>query len=245
MGDSPVFADPTIAGSSDGTNLQPLAPGGTSPWLGGLVWPYRQTLTNTPVRVQQSGGYEGMAASPDGRKLYTVLEKPLAGNTTRTVLVAEFDIAHRAYTGNTWNYPLDPTTSSVPDFQLYAPGRGVVIERDNSTGNTIGIKHVYAIDLGAPGGTVSKTLVADLLHLADPAGIARHDPFAQPGDLIGDPGQFAMPYVTIEAVVVLDRRHLVIANDNNYPFSVGRHLGTGHTDDDDFASIALDHPLPG
>ena len=64
-------------------------------------------------------------------------------------------------------------------------------------------------------------------------------------DLVGDPGQFAMPYVTIESVVVLDRAHLVIVNDNNYPFSVGRHLGTGRTDDNDVIEIALGQPLPG
>jgi glycerophosphoryl diester phosphodiesterase len=87
--------------------------------------------------------------------------------------------------------------------------------------------------------------VADLLHLADPAGIARRDRFAQPGDLVGDPGQFAMPYVTIEAVVVKDRRTLVIVNDNNYPFSIGRHVGTQRTDDNDVIAIRLGSALPG
>jgi glycerophosphoryl diester phosphodiesterase len=244
MGDSPVFADRTIPGSSDGTNLQPVTPGGTSPWLGGLVWPYRQTLTNTPGKVQTSGGFEAMAISPDGRTLYPVLEKPLAGSTTGTALVAEFDIASRRYTGRTWSYPFDPTGISVPDFQLYAPDRGVVIERDNSTGTTAGLKKVYAVRLGAPGTALVKTPVADLEHLADPAGIARRDRFARPGDVVGDPGQFAMPYVTIEAVVVTDPRHLVIVNDNNYPFSIGRHVGAGVTDDDDFIAVRLDAPLP-
>jgi glycerophosphoryl diester phosphodiesterase len=243
VGDFPVYADPAIPGSDDGTNLQPVRPGGNTPWLGGLRWPYRQTLTNEPVRVQQSGGYEGMAISADGRRLYPVLEHQLDG-VGRTLLVAEFDIARRAYTGNTWNYPLDPTTSSVPDFQFYAPNRALALERDNSTGTTLGVKLVYAVTFGAPGSTLTKTRVADLLHLADPAGIARHDPFAQPGDLVGDPGEFAMPYVTIESVLAPDRGHLIIVNDNNYPFSVGRHLGTRTTDDDDFIRITLNQPLP-
>jgi glycerophosphoryl diester phosphodiesterase len=91
---------------------------------------------------------------------------------------------------------------------------------------------------------VTKTPVADLLHLADPAGIARRDRFAQPGDLVGAPGEFAMPYVTIESVVVRDPRTLVIANDNNYPFSIGRHVGTQRTDDDDLVAIRLDRALP-
>jgi glycerophosphoryl diester phosphodiesterase len=103
---------------------------------------------------------------------------------------------------------------------------------------------VYAVTLPAGGGTVTKTPVADLLHIADPAGIARRDRFAQPGDLVGEPGQLAMPYVTIEAVVVQDPRTLVIVNDNNDPFSVGRHIGTKHTDDNDWIKIRLDHALP-
>lgn len=240
-GDSPIFADPAIAGSGDGGNLQPV--GGNTPWLGGLIWPWRHTLQTDPANVPASGGYEGMAISPDGRTLYPALEKPLVG-TTGTTRIAEFDIRSRSFTGTTWSYPLDPTGVSLTDLQLYAPGHGVVIERDGSTGTTTGLKQVYAVTLPAGGGTVTKAPVADLLHIADPAGIARRDRFAQPGDLIGEPGQLAMPYVTIEAVVVKDPRTLVIVNDNNDPFSVGRHVGTKHTDDNDWIEIRLDHALP-
>ncbi|HEY6744223.1 MAG TPA: glycerophosphodiester phosphodiesterase family protein, partial [Mycobacteriales bacterium] len=241
-GDSPIFADPTIAGSGDGGNLQPV--GGNTPWLGGLIWPWRHNLATDPARVQASGAYEGMAISPDGRRLYPALEKPLAGSADNTALIYEFDIRSRSFTGTTWSYPFGPGGISLPDLQLYAPGRGVAIERDNSTGTTTGLKEVYAVTLPAGGGTVAKAPVADLLHIADPAGIARRDRFAQPGDLIGEPGQLAMPYVTIEAVVVKDPRTLVIVNDNNDPFSVGRHLGTKRTDDNDWIKIRLDHALP-
>jgi glycerophosphoryl diester phosphodiesterase len=241
-GDSPIFADPAIAGSGDGGNLQPV--GGNTPWLGGLIWPWRHNLTTDPALVQASGAYEGMAISPDGRTLYPATEKPLVGSTDNTALIFEFDIRSRSFTPTTWSYPFGPGGISLPDLQLYAPGRGVAIERDNSTGTTTGLKQVYAVTLPAGGGTVTKAPVADLLHIADPAGIARRDRFAQPGDLIGEPGQLAMPYVTIEAVVVRDPRTLVIVNDNNDPFSVGRHLGTTRTDDNDWIKIRLDHALP-
>ena len=36
----------------------------------------------------------------------------------------------------------------------------------------------------------------------------------------------------------------MIANDNNYPFSIGRHVGTQRTDDDDFVAIRLSQLLP-
>jgi glycerophosphoryl diester phosphodiesterase len=243
-GDFPVYADPTVEGTDDGTNLQPVVPGGNTPWLGGLVWPYRQTLASLPATVPASGGYESLAISPDGRTLYAGLEKPLTGATDRTAQIASFDVRSRSWTGTTWSYPLEPTGVSLTDLQLYAPGRGVAIERDGSTGTTTGLKEVYAVTLPAGGGTVTKTPVADLLHLADPGGIARRDRYAQPGDLVGEPGQFAMPYVTIEAVVVRDRRTLVIVNDNNDPFSIGRHLGTQRTDDNDVIEVRLAHPLP-
>jgi glycerophosphoryl diester phosphodiesterase len=168
-----------------------------------------------------------------------------AGRLDRQVArIAAFDVRSRSFSGTTWACPFSPGGISLPDLQVYAPGRGVAIERDNSTGTLNGLKAVYAVRLPAGGGTVSKTRVADLLHLADPAGVARRDPFAQPGDLVGAPGQFAMPYVTIESVVVRNRRTLVIANDNNYPFSIGRHVGTQRTDDDDFVAIRLSQLLP-
>jgi glycerophosphoryl diester phosphodiesterase len=46
---------------------------------------------------------------------------------------------------------------------------------------------------------------------------------------LGNP--FAFPFQTIEDLVLLDRRHVVVLNDNNFPFSVGRHKGSGAPDD--------------
>lgn len=129
MGDSPRFTDPAVAGSGDGTNLQPEHPGGNTPWLAGLPWPYRSTRLDHPVRAQTSGGFEGTAISPDGRRLYPLLEKPLAGADAHSLLLSEFDLAKRQYTTRTWTYPLAARGVSAPDFQLYADGRGVVIER--------------------------------------------------------------------------------------------------------------------
>jgi hypothetical protein len=46
-----------------------------------------------------------------------------------------------------------------------------------------------------------------------------------PGD-VGLGQTFAMPFVTIEDVVVFDDRTIGVLNDNNFPFSVGRHVGS-------------------
>jgi len=49
--------------------------------------------------------------------------------------------------------------------------------------------------------------------------------------------------VTIEDVVVFDRKHIGVLNDNNFPFSIGRHVGSGKPDDNEFIIIELDRPL--
>lgn len=53
---------------------------------------------------------------------------------------------------------------------------------------------------------------------------------------------FAFPFVTIEDVLVLDRRTLLVANDNNLPFSTGRTPGRTPADTE-LIKIRLDRPL--
>jgi len=36
---------------------------------------------------------------------------------------------------------------------------------------------------------------------------------------------------------------LGVLNDNNFPFSVGRHVGAGQPDDNEFIVVELDRPL--
>jgi glycerophosphoryl diester phosphodiesterase len=63
--------------------------------------------------------------------------------------------------------------------------------------------------------------------------------------LAGDVGlgtTFAFPFTTIEDVIVFDRHHIGVFNDNNFPFSIGRHVGSGKPDDNEFIVIRLDKP---
>jgi glycerophosphoryl diester phosphodiesterase len=111
IGDFPEFTDQSIAGSDDGTNLQPLPGQTTSPWLAGLFWPYRQTKLNHPVRVQTSGGLEGMALTPDKKRLLPMLEKPLIDGAAGTDLIFEFDLATKQFTGKRWFYLLQQNSA--------------------------------------------------------------------------------------------------------------------------------------
>jgi glycerophosphoryl diester phosphodiesterase len=234
FGDYPRFADPAIAGSDDGTNLQPQGTEASSRWLAGMSWPYRSTAQDTPFRAQSSGGFEGMAITPDGRTLVPLLEKPLVGDTGVLQAFA-FDVRSQAYTGDRWTYPLDARGVSVADFQLLDRRHGLVIERDGTQGDLTGFKALEEVRLGRPGTTMGKQPAADLLRIADPDGISGPGGGGDVG--LGNP--FAMPFTTIEALEVLDRRRVVVVNDDNFPFSVGRHLGSGAPDDDEFVVVRL------
>lgn len=203
-------------------------------------WPWRVTGLNHPMRARRSGGFESLGMEPGGRFLYPILEKPLVGSRPDRLLIAEFDTRTRRYTGRRWWYPWDAGASSVADFTMVNARQGLAIERDDGEGPKAKLKRLYLITLGAAGGVVKKELVADLMRLHNPQGLAGA---GQPGDVArGEP--FGMPFWTIEGVVVLDPRHVLILNDNNYPYSAGRHQGTGQPDDDEWAVLRLAKPLP-
>ncbi|MGH7963441.1 MAG: esterase-like activity of phytase family protein, partial [Candidatus Binatia bacterium] len=167
FGDFPIFANPTLPGSDDGTNLQDEN-GANTPWLAGLFWPYRVTRLDQPFRAARSGGFEGMALSTDGRTLLPLLERPLANGEANTLLIHAFDIASRSYTGARFKYPLNPRGTAIGDFIMFDATHGLVIEREGSQGDLNGFKAIFEIELHAPGAAVSKALAVDLLRIADP-----------------------------------------------------------------------------
>jgi glycerophosphoryl diester phosphodiesterase len=244
FGDFPIYPDRTDPNSDDSTNLQDEN-GQNTPWLAGLYWPYRDTLLTTPAKAQRSGGFEGMAITPDGAKLLPLLEQPLTGDPANILKIYEFDLAGKRYTGVRYSYPLELNAdgsnkgTNIGDFTLHGKTRGLVIERDNSQGRLDGFKAIFDIKLGEPDQPVAKTLAADLMDIADPRGISLP---GEAGD-VGLGATFAFPFTTIEDVVVLDRTHIGVLNDNNFPFSVGRHVGSGKPDDNEFIILKLDRAL--
>ena len=61
----------------------------------------------------------------------------------------------------------------------------------------------------------------DLMDIADPNGVARIATAAkdQPA------GRFTFPFFTIEDVMAVSDSQIMVANDNNLPYSGGRELG--------------------
>lgn len=237
FGDFPIYDG---VDSDDGTNLQPEPGRRNTPWMAGLHWPYRSTVALNPFRAAGSGGFEGMALSKDADMLYPLLERPLAGSDPTRLQIAEFAMKHRRYTGRRWFYPLDARGTNIGDFVLFSRlGDGLVIERDGSQGMTAGYKAISQIRLCEPGTNVAKELLVDLQNIADPRRISLP---AHSGDVgLGDP--FSFPFTTIEDIVILGPRRVGVLNDNNFPFSIGRHVGSGAPDDNEFIVLELDRPL--
>lgn len=181
-----------------------------------------------------SGGFEGMAINPRGDRLYALLEKSVNGDPAGTLRINEFDIDQERYTGKVFFYRLQAPEHAIGDMTAIDETRFLVIERNGATAtNGTPFKKIYLIDIRgvASGGPVHKTEVVDLMQLADP------------DDLNGDgQRQFTFPYVTIESVLPLDARTLLVTNDNNFPYGGGRGLNADVTE---FLKIRLAKPIPG
>jgi hypothetical protein len=214
-----------------------------------------------PYQVRRSGGYEGMAQSPDGSRLYALLEQPLfrAGTDQpegRFLRILDLDTARGAWTGRNLRYRLEDGATAIGDFNMIDDRRALVIERDNGEGDPglacaqgtqstaerpcfplpARFKRVYLVDLGAvdADGFVRKIAHIDLMAIRDPEGLARHR-----GDLPANAPRerFTFPFFTIENVAMVDADHIIVGNDNNLPFSAGRHLT--RADDNEFILLRV------
>ena len=206
--------------------------------------------------LRRSNGFEGLAQSKDGSKLYGLLEGPLylgdgkfeqADGQTATRIV-EFDVAKKSWTGRSWLYPFSGAGTNIGDFNMIDENTALVIERDGGAGladkacadpakpeptcfdKPAKHKRVYKIAFGDDnvGKAVRKIGYIDLLNIADPEGKARQGTVN---------GVYTMPFVTIENVDVVDATHIVVGNDNNLPYSAGR--AVDKADDDEFVLLEV------
>ncbi len=206
--------------------------------------------------VKRSGGYEGLALSKDGSKLYGLLEGPLwvdaesveQADGRPALRIIELDVASKAWTGRSWLYPLAEGGEAIGDFNMLDETTALVIERDNGAGTVdkacanpkepkpdcfaVGskVKRVYKIEMtdANAGKAVRKIGYIDLLKIADPDNKKRQG---------GGEGFYDMPFVTIENVDRVDETHIIVGNDNNLPFSAGRSLDKA--DDNEFVLLEV------
>lgn len=199
------------------------------------------TTINTPIgpitqatavaNLGGSRGFEGMAINPDRTKLYPLLEGTVVGDPLGTLRVYQFDLSSGTYDGIVGRYQLDNPNYAIGDMTVINASEYLIIERDNNQGDAAKFKKIFKVDLTQTdrNGFFIKEEVADLLAVRD---------FQ---DLNNDGSTtYRMPFVTIENVLVIDESTILVANDNNYPFSSGR---TGQIDNNEIVILGLNEPL--
>jgi hypothetical protein len=214
------FGPYLIKTDSNGTVLRSEIP------LPGVYAPQHKDVVagKAVANLSSSGGFEGMALNKSGTKLYPLLEQVVAGDPAKMLRISEFDLKTEKYSGRTFFYPLDAKGTNIGDMVAVDDKRFVVLERNGNTATNPGagpFKKVYLIDLNDvdAGGVVRKLELVDLMNLADP------------DDLDGDGSKvFTFPYTTIEDVLIIDPRTLLVVNDNNFPYGGGRALDSDKTE---------------
>lgn len=223
---------------------------------------YQVTTPGKPAdkvsfQVNRSKGFEGMASSPDGSKLYPMLEGVLWNEEKqdyenidgkRAARILEFDVKNQQWTGRGWLYVFEDNQNAIGDFNMIDDTHGLIIERDNGEGtadkacaegatdttncfsNLAKFKRVYRIEFSAKnqGTPVDKQAYIDLMNIKDPEGVAKK-PLNN--------GVFTFPFFTIENVDVVDNEHIIVGNDNNYPFSSSRE--PNQADDNEFILLRV------
>jgi hypothetical protein len=226
----------------DGRVLEPPVPvpGVRSPQnpflkIADRTQPERPTLAT-------SRGFEGVAISPDGSTLYALLEGAVGDDDARDLRIYVYDVARRAFADGFLKLRLEMPSQKVnlagltdaSGARIYpsavAPPAGSVaigelkavndrhlllIERDDHGDDLPAprFKKIFLLDLSQAAerdGYVGKSLLVDLLAIPDPLGVG------------GDGDFFRLPFFTIESVHMADERTLLVASDNNFPFSNGR-----------------------
>ncbi len=223
---------------------------------------YALTTPATPdaslnFNIRRSKGYEGMAASPDGRFLYALLEGPVwdaekkdwekTTDGKEYLRILEFDVANEKWTGRHWKYVLEANGNAIGDFNMTSATQGMIIERDDHEGTAdkacpagtksdncfdqiAKFKRIYKIEMtdANANGPVRKIADIDLMKIADPDKKARK--------ALND-GVLTFPFFTIENVDIVDGDHIVVGNDNNLPFSSSR--DPNKADDNEFVLLKV------
>lgn len=195
-------------------------------------------------RVQRSGGYEGMGLQPGTNLLWGMLEKPLYGADGQPegqfLRVLTFDMGKADWTGQSYKFRLADGATAIGDFNFIDETRALVIERDNGEGDAsvacaadaadksacyplpAKVKNIVLVDTAKidDEGFITRIGHINLMDIQDPDGKANKDIVKTAED-----GKFSFPFFTIEDVMRVDDTHIMVANDNNLPFSGGREIG--------------------
>ena len=193
--------------------------------------------------ARRSGGFEPMAKSMDGKSVYPMFEWPLWDAQTKApeshggkpyTRILHIDVASRSYTERQWKYKFEAAGNVAADFQMIDANTGLVIERDDMTEGAAPacpdaprtdcftrparFKRIYKIDMAQTDadGFVKKVAFIDLTKISNPNRLAKVGP---------NEANFVLPHLGPEGLTLVDDQHIVVVNDNNFPYSSGRTIG--------------------
>ena len=191
------------------------------------------------VNLRGSRGFEGIGYSPDRTTLYPILEAPVDGDPENSLRIYEYDIETGTYSDELVGlYPLSDS-GDTPTFQLgdltpINDTEFLAIERDDFQAEEAFLKKIFKIDISQvdENGFVQKTELVDLLNIADPEDLNND------GDT-----DFTLPITSVEDVLAIDEKTVLVSVDNNYPFG---DFATGRPpelDDNEIILLELPEPL--
>ena len=204
----------------------------------GVTSPSNPTLGGAVPNLANSRGYEGMAVSPRGDRLYPMLEGSVTEDQAiglaadLRIFTVKLRKSGAEFEDGFWRYRMEHPGNAIGDFIAVDDDRFIVIERDGGSGPTARFKTLFLVDSRDRDndGYVDKQLLVNLLAVPNPdqaSGIT--DAF------------FTFPFVTIEDVAIIDDHTLVVLNDNNFPGGGGR--ADDVPDNNEFILIELDQSL--
>ncbi|MBE9012369.1 esterase-like activity of phytase family protein [Pseudanabaenaceae cyanobacterium LEGE 13415] len=176
---------------------------------------------NNQSNLSASRGFESMAINPDRTILYSMLEGTVQGDPNGFLRIYKANATTGEFQGIVGYYKLENPNHLAGDMSVINENEYLVVERDDKQGDEAKFKKIYKINLikKDENQAVEKQEVLDLLNIQDP------------NDLYPDgKNQFRFPFQTIEDILVMDANTILVANDNNYPFTIARPPGIDNTE---------------
>ena len=166
-------------------------------------------------RLPHSRGLEAMDLAGDNKTLVSILEGTVGGDAPRTLRVQRYDTSAGKWLPGTLIYELRPRHQSRSP--TCRSSKAIASWSSSATTSRVTPRAPSACipstsTARCPASRLQKKLVIDLLSIGNARGLALTTPGAP----------FRFPYLTTESIQVLDRKHVVIVNDNNYPATGGR-----------------------
>ncbi|MCC6175924.1 MAG: esterase-like activity of phytase family protein [Chloroflexi bacterium] len=216
--------------ASDGTILMRLVPRGAD--LRGSSVSVRQVLPETLTRKKVNRGFEGIALSPDGSRLFAILQSPLsnpdkkAGEASRNIRLLVLDTSNAADPKPIGTYiyqtqPYDQVGAAeqddvkIGDMAGVSATRVLVAERDSTEGGNH--KKVYLVDLAQATDVTGRSSIGGrTLEQASDADLRRAGVTVAAKSMVVDLAQLGFRPDKLEGLALVNPTTIAVVNDNDF-----------------------------